>query len=211
MKLHVTLTSPYARIVRAALIEHSLENEIEVVVAQTRQANSPYYAVATSGRVPVLELGDRTLEETDIILAYLDEIGHGAPLTRAHSDAGWEQGRLHGLARSFIDGIGVWGRELRRPREDQSETIIAHEKARAERLINLWEREIASPLVHGDLTATQLTLYCALDALTFYCGIDATPDHPNLQAWRAALSTRPSLHATPPPAGGPKPISSDPT
>ena len=206
MKLHVTLTSPYARIARAAVIEHSLENEVEVVVAQTRQANSPYYAVATSGRVPVLELDGRTLEETDIIVAYLDEIGHGARLTRAHSDAEWEQGRLHGLARSFVDGIGVWGRELRRPREDQSDTIIAHEKARADRLINLWEREISSPLMQGDLTATQLTLYCALDALTFYCGIEATPNHPNLQAWRANLGARPSLQATPPPAGGPKPI-----
>ena len=207
MKLHVTFTSPYARTVRAAIIEHQLQQSIEVVAAQTRQAGSPYYQLVPSGRVPVLERDDgTTLEETDIILAYLDSISHGAPLTRAPELDNWNQGRLHGLARSLIDGIGVWGRELRRPREDQSDTIIAHEQARAERLINLWEREVRHPLMQGDLTATQITLYCALDALTFYCGIEATPDHPHLRAWRARLAVRPSLSSTPPPCGGPKPI-----
>jgi len=207
MKLHVTFTSPYARTVRAAIIEHQLQERIEIVPAQTRQAGSSYYQLVPSGRVPVLERDNgTTLEETDIIVAYLDSIGHGKPLIRALELDDWNQGRLHALARSLIDGIGVWGRELRRPREDQSDTIIAHERARSERLINLWEQEIQSPLMQGDLTATQITLYCALDALAFYCGIEATPDHPNLQAWRARLSARPSLSSTPPPSSGPIPI-----
>lgn len=200
MKLHVTLTSPYARATRVAVIEHSLEAEVEIVVARTREANSPYYAIAPSGRVPFLELGDcRTLEESDIICAYLDSVGHGPPLCRAMDLDNWEYGRLHGLVRTYIDGIGVWGREVRRPLGEQSPTIIAHERARNERLANVWEREISHPLMIGDFNMAQLTLYCAFDALKHYTGIEATPDHPALHAWRAQLSGRASLQATPPP------------
>jgi glutathione S-transferase len=200
MKLHVTLTSPYARTARAALIEHELQDDIEVVPAQTRKADSPYYRIATSGRVPVLELADgRTLEETDIIVAYFDHIGRGTPLTRPMELDNWQYAHLHGLARSYIDGIGVWGRELRRPKDEQSPTIIAHERARAERLADLWEREISHPLMNGDLNLAQLTLYCAFDSLIMYTGVGATPKHPKLQAWRAALDQRPSLQATKPP------------
>jgi glutathione S-transferase len=199
-KLHVTLTSPYARVARAALIEHSLEQDIEVVVAKTRQHGSPYYEITSSGRVPFLERADGTsLEETDIICAYFDEVGKGSPLSRAMSLDEWAYGRLHGLARSYIDGVGVWGREVRRPLDEQSPTIIAHERSRNERLARLWEQEITQPLMTGDLNIAQLTLYCAMDALEAYTGIEATPSHPNLQAWRGKLSVRRSLSSTPPP------------
>lgn len=200
MKLHVTLTSPYARTARAAVIEHNLQDRVEVLRAETRQSNSPYYEIAPSGRVPFLELDDgRALEETDIICAYFDAVGSGSRLTRAMEVDNWEYGRLHGLVRTYIDGIGVWGREVRRPSEEQSPGIIAHEIARNERLVAVWEREIDHPLMNGDLNLAQLTLYCAFDCLKMYTGIEATPDHPNLQAWRARLSARPSLQATSPP------------
>ncbi len=200
MKLHVTLTSPYARKARAAIIEHNLQNEVEVIVAQTRQANSPYYEIAPSGRVPFLELGDaRSLEESDTICAYFDQIGSGAPLARAADLDNWDYGRLHGLARSYTDGIAVWGREVRRPINEQSPAIIAHETARNQRLAQVWEREIDHPLMNGALNMAQLTLYCAFDALIMYTGVEATADHPRLQAWRARLSERPSLAATSPP------------
>ena len=49
MKLHVTLTSPYARKARVAIIEHRLQDDVEVLVAKTRQKDSPYYQIAPSG------------------------------------------------------------------------------------------------------------------------------------------------------------------
>lgn len=200
MKLHVTLTSPYARKARTAIIEHRLQDAVEVVVAQTRQEDSPYYQIAPSGRVPFLELDDgRSLEESDSICTYFDAIGHGPPLSYALATDNWEYARLHGLARTYIDGIGVWGREVRRPTNEQSPTIIAHEIARNRRLAGVWEQEIDHPLMTGPLNLVQLTLYCAFDSLIMYTGVEATPDHPRLQTWRARLSERPSLIATAPP------------
>lgn len=200
MKLHVTFTSPYARMARVAVIEHELESAVEVVAAETRKPASPYYDIAPSGRVPFLELGDgRALEESALICAYFDAIGHGAPLARPRDHDAWEYGRLEAQARSYIDGIGVWGREVRRPENERSPTIVAHEIARNRRLATVWEREIEHPLMNGALNMAQLTLYCAFDALIMYTGVEATPDHPRLQAWRARLSQRPSLAATKPP------------
>ena len=206
MKLHVTLTSPYARITRSALIEHALQTQIDVIPARTREANSPYYQLIPSGRVPALELADgRVFEESHLICAYFDQIGAGPALVHPLNHADWEYGRLSSLASTYIDSVGVWGRETRRPRADQSDTILSHEQARAERLVQAWEHEISHPLMTGDLNFVHLMLYCALDVSDYY-GRDPTPNHPNLRNWRARLATRASLQATKPPPGGPKPI-----
>lgn len=200
MKLHVTPTSPYARIVRAAIIEHELDDRIEVVTARTREPGSPYYEITPSGRVPFLERDSGPgLEETDVICAYLDWMSERAPLLRRPEEADWQAGRLHGLARSFLDGLAVWVREKRRPENERSPTIISHEAARAGRMLDLWEKEIGTPLMQGGLTVTHLTLYCAVEAARHLMGDDATASRPGLGAWYARLGARPSLAATRPP------------
>jgi len=54
MKLYVTFTSPYARLARIFMIEKGLEDRVDVIEAKTRVANSPYYRINPSGRVPYL-------------------------------------------------------------------------------------------------------------------------------------------------------------
>ena len=39
------------------------------------------------------------------------------------------------LARSLVDGLTVWGREIMRPANEQSPPVVAHETARAARMI----------------------------------------------------------------------------
>jgi glutathione S-transferase len=197
MKLHITLTSPYARIARAAIIEHGIDDRIEVVSARTREPGSPYYEISTSGRVPFLERDDGPgLEETDLICAYLDAMSDRPPLLRRPEEADWQAGRLHALARSFLDGLAVWIREMRRPENERSPTITAHEAARADRMLDLWETEIGTPLMQEGLTVTHLTLYCALDAARQMMGADAMASRPALAAWYTRLGDRPSLVAT---------------
>ena len=58
MKLYITPGSPYARIARIVMLEKGLESRVEVVAAQTRRADSPYYKINPSGRVPYLERDD---------------------------------------------------------------------------------------------------------------------------------------------------------
>ncbi|MGI9477361.1 MAG: glutathione S-transferase family protein [Hyphomicrobiaceae bacterium] len=201
MKLHVTMTSPYARMARAAVLEHNLQDRVEVCRARTRETNSPYYAITPSGRVPYLGLDDgRGIEDSQLICAYFDAIGNGPPLAWDYHSPTWEYTRLLGLARSTMEGISVLAREIRRPEEDRSASILAHEKARNTRQTDLWETLVDHPLMQGRINMVQLIIYCGFDALTLYTLADSTPERPALQAWRKELSKRPSLAATVPPA-----------
>ena len=58
MKLYVTPGSPYARMARIMVLEKLLEGRVEVVPALTRSADSPYYKINPSGRVPYLVCDD---------------------------------------------------------------------------------------------------------------------------------------------------------
>jgi len=81
MQLHVTSTSPFARMARIAIIEKALEDRVSVQLAATRQADSPYYEINASGRVPCLVRDNGpALESSELICAYLDSIGEGPQL-----------------------------------------------------------------------------------------------------------------------------------
>ena len=195
MKLYITPGSPYARMARIVVIEKGLEKRVEILQAKTRTVGSPYYEFNPSGRVPYLVRDDGAgMEESALIIAYLDQLD-GKPAFQATS---WEERRLEALARSLLDGLSVWLREGYRPPGERSPTVIAHEKARAGRMVDLWEREIGNPVMHGKLNLCQLTLACAL-------GIEArNPDfqwragRARLSGWYDAIAARPSFVATRP-------------
>jgi glutathione S-transferase len=197
IKLYVTPGSPYARMARIVVIEKKLEKRVEIVAAQTRVADSPYYRINPSGRVPYLIREDGVgMEESALIWDYLDQLD-GKPALDVPADApAWEAQRLEGLARSLLDGVAVWGRELARPENERSPGVIQHEVRRSERLTDAWEHQIGQPLMHGGLNRVQATLACAL-------GFDARipdfrwrPGHPQLTAWFERLAARPSFAAT---------------
>ena len=198
MKLYVTPGSPYARMVRIVVIEKRMDGRVEVVRATTRTEGSPYYGINPSGRVPYLVRDDGVgMEESANICAYLDQLD-GKPM---FDSPDWEARRLEALARSMMDGLSVWLRELYRPENERSPTVIEHEKARAQRMADQWEQEIGHPLMHGRFNMIQLTLACAL-------GIDARnpefrwrKDRAKLAAWYDSFAARPSFAATAPPAG----------
>lgn len=204
MKLYITSGSPYARIVRMLIIEKGLSDRVEIVAAQTRQADSPYYTLNPSGRVPYLVRDDGVgLEESALICAYLDHLD-GAPRfdPPASAEARWPALRLEALARSMIDGLAVWIRELRRPTNERSPTILRHEADRAARMADLWEREIRDPWMQGEINMAQLTLASAL-AIEARCPeFNWREGHPNLVAWYARIAARPCMRATEPPAHG---------
>jgi glutathione S-transferase len=45
MKLYITPGSPYARMARIVVTEKGLESRIEIIAAQTRRTDSPYYKI----------------------------------------------------------------------------------------------------------------------------------------------------------------------
>ena len=200
MKLYITPLSPYARIVRIVALEKGLEDRLEVIEAKTRVADSPYYEINPSGRVPYLICDDGVgMEDSTLICAYLDEL-EGTPLFAwPAGEPGWELRRLEACARSMLDGLTVWGRELRhRPEEERSPTIIEHERQRSRRLADVWETQIGNPLLDDGFTLVQITLACALEYQTRVLGPEWREGHPKLTSWLDRIAERPSLAATTP-------------
>lgn len=204
MKLYITEGSPYARIVRMLIVEKGLSDRVAIVPARTRQAGSPYYTINPSGRVPYLVRDDGVgLEESALICAYLDHLD-GSPRfdPPPSGEARWQALRLEALARSTIDGLAVWIRELRRPADERSPTILQHEAERAARMADLWEREILHPWMQGEINMAQLTLASAL-AIEARCpGFTWRERHPNLVVWYGRIAARPCMRSTESPAHG---------
>ncbi|MGI9422182.1 MAG: glutathione S-transferase family protein [Hyphomicrobiaceae bacterium] len=199
MKLYVTPTSPYARLARIAVIEHGLSDQVDVIAARTRTTDSPYYAVNISGRVPYLVLpnGDG-FEGSGLICQYFDSIGAGPALAWEPSREGWNYGRLEARAHSFIDGIAVLSRELRRPENERSPDIIAHEEARATRLADWWEGQLDNETMSSSLNMAQMILLAGLDRARRIRSLAELTSSPNLAIWRNRLHERSSIALTMP-------------
>jgi glutathione S-transferase len=200
MKLYITPASPYARMARIVVIEKGLESRIEIITAQTRHTDSPYYKVNPSGRVPYLIRDDNVgLEESAVICVYLDQLDGKPVFDLPTGERQWEGRRLEALARSMLDGLTVWGREITRPKDEQSPTIIRHERDRSKRMADLWEQEIDHPLMHTPLNMAQLTLACALGFEPRLPDFHWRPGHPKLSDWFSPIAKRLSFTATVPP------------
>jgi len=196
VKLYVTPGSPYARMARIVVLEKKLGERVEVVQAQTRKADSPYYRINPSGRVPYLVRDDGVgIEESQLICEYLD----GLDATPIFQNSNLEARRLEAIARSFLDGLAVWLREIMRPENERSPTTVEHEKSRMQRLAGFWEQEVGHTVMNGPLNMAQLTLACALGMAARSRELDWRSGHPKLAAWFDRFATRPSFAATAPP------------
>ena len=185
---------------RIVVLEKGLQSRVEIIVAKTRVADSPYYAINPSGRVPYLIREDGLgLEESAVICAYLDHLDGKPEFDLPGEDPPWEAQRLEALARSLVDGLSVWVREILRPQNERSPGVIQHETERARRMADLWEREIDHPVMHGPLNRASMTLACALGLEARNPGFRWRAGHPKLCAWFDPIAARPSFAATAPP------------
>lgn len=200
MKLYVTYTSPYARLARIIVIEKALEGCVEIIDAKTRTRDSPYYQINPSGRVPYLvDDAGVGMEDSQLICAYLDTLDGKPQFHKPLSDPDWPYLRLEFMARSMCDGISVWTREMARPSNERSPTVLAHELARSQRMANAFERHITDPLMQGAPRMAHLILAVALERAR-HCGLnDLINGCPRLVQWIQSMSRLPSMIRTAPP------------
>lgn len=199
MKLYISLTSPYARIARIMVREKRLADQVEEIVAQTRTADSPYYAINPSGRIPFLTGPEGLALEGSVPIAhYFDGLDGHRILPHPSSPV---DSHLEEKARSLMDGLAVWGRELKRPEQIQSTKLLSHEEARAERLTEWWEARVEHAALLGPLNITQITLATALDMEHRITGFAWRDDCPGLARWQDALTARASFRDTAVPDG----------
>jgi glutathione S-transferase len=200
MKLYVTYGSPYARLARVIVIEKALEDRVEIIEAKTRTTGSPYYQINPSGRVPYLV--DDTgvgMEDSQLICAYLDALDGKPRFHNASHASDWAYLRFEFAARSMCDGIAVWGREMARPENERSPTILAHEAARAQRMANFFEDCATNPLMQGSPCMAHLILAVAVEMARKRGLGDLTAGRPRLANWMRSISHLPSVQGTVPP------------
>jgi len=200
MKLYVTYTSPYARLARILIEEKGLKDRIDIVEAKTRTPGSPYYQINPSGRVPYLvDDAGVGMEDSQLICSYLDSLDGKPRFHHPLHESDWAYRRLEASARSMCDGISVWTREMQRPENERSPTVLAHEVARMQRMADFFEARVTDPLLQGALGMAHLILAVALDVARKRGPGDLADGRPQLAAWMRRMSALPSMRATAPP------------
>jgi glutathione S-transferase len=106
--------------------------------------------------------------------------------------------RIEAIARSFSDGVSVYVREMRRPENERSPTVLAHEAARAQRLADAFEAKVLDPVMHRPITMAHLLLAVAMDEARRRGPGDLTIGRPQLAAWMRRMSELPAMRATAP-------------
>jgi integrase len=104
MRLFYSVGSPFARVVRIALLETGLDVRVtkqEVTRVRLYSPESEVLAFNPVGRVPTLELDDGTiLTESKLILDYIDAFNPGPKLLPRDGSDGWRTLAEMGQARS---------------------------------------------------------------------------------------------------------------
>jgi glutathione S-transferase len=204
MRLLYSAGSPFARMVRIALLETGLDARVtkrELTRARLYSPESDVLEMNPIGRVPTLELDDGTiLTESKLILDYIDALNPGPKLLPRDGSDGWRTLAEMGQALGLLEGIVTWMRALLAPEPQRAIEAIARESVRVNRAADALEDAIAHGAYAGRLNAAQIVLGTALGL--------AEPRLPvwqwregrhTLSGWYAAIAARASFRTTEPP------------
>lgn len=181
------------------VLEAGLADRISEAETTLRDPEAVVLPYSPVGRVPALVLQDgTTLTETTLVLAWLDRMDGALRLLPGEPLGMAAYGRVLGL----LDGIAVWNRELRRPVTERSPGVLALEQARADRVGDALERDVAAG-GYARLDAGWLALAATLG----YCMRRHTAwpwrqGRPALADWFEGAAQRDAFQVTMPPYSG---------
>ena len=203
MRLFYSAGSPYARIVRIALLETGLDGrvtKIEVTRARLYSSESEVLTVNPTGRVPTLELdGGTVLTESQLILNYINALSPGSRLLPCDGSDGRQTLAEMGQAWGLLDSIVAWVR-AQQPESQDTKATVERESARAIRVAAALEISVAKNGYSGRLNAAHIVLGAGLGLLEPRVPVWAwRGGHPRLSAWFDTVSARQSFRSTVPP------------
>jgi glutathione S-transferase len=205
MRLFYSAGSPFARLVRIALLETGLDacvTKQELTRARLYSPESDVLALNPVGRVPTLELDDGTIStESKLILDYIDAFNPGQKLLPRDGSDGWRTLAEMGQALGLLEGIVTWMRALLPPEPQRAVEAIARESVRVNRAADALEGAIPRGAYAGPLNAAQIVLGTALGLVEPRLPVWKWREgRSNLSAWYDVIAARPSFRATAPPA-----------
>ena len=204
MKLLGTNTSPYVRKARLVLLEKNISHEY--LIDAPREPGSQVARVNPLGRIPALILDDATcVYDSPVIAEYADTL-NDTPILIPRTNA-LERMRVkcwEALADGIMDSAVAVRTESIRPAEKQeANTITLHNNAITRALAHVAEQLGQREWCHHEQgKAASITLAdLALVSALIYLDLrqperDWRGAHPNLAAWFARVSKRPSVRVT---------------
>ena len=205
MRLLYSAGSPFARLVRIALLETGLDAGVtkqELTRARLYSPESDVLVLNPVGRVPTLELDDGTiLTESKLILDYIDALNPGPKLLPRDGSDGWRTLAEMGQALGLLEGIVTWMRALRPPEPQRALEAIAREAVRVNRAADALEDAVARGAYAGRLNAAQIVLGAALGLVEPRLPVWKWREgRPGLSRWYEVIAARASFRATEAPA-----------
>lgn len=204
MTLFHSPTSPFVRKVMVLLHETGQLGRVALQEVQL-SPTSPSAAVNArnpAGKIPALLLADgNVLYDSRVILDYLDQQHVGEPLIPPSGSARWRRLTLASLADAVLDAAVLMRYEsFLRPEDLRWPQWLEGQQAKIERALqHLEEQAIAELSCRFDIAA--IGVACALGYLDLrQPELGWRQRCPQLAAWYAEVSQRPSLQATQPPA-----------
>ena len=195
MRLHSTITSPYARKVWVVAHETGLISKIERI--PTNPHTDEYLRDDNPlCRVPTLVLADgSTLFNLPVICEYLDTLHEGQKLFPPFGPQRWSALRLQALGDGMLDACLSRRMEVIRPATEQSPAWIERQ-IKAVNAACVW-LEARIELLGGPVTIGHITIGCALGYLDLRFAGDPWRDkYPRLSGWSRIFEARPSMVAT---------------
>lgn len=200
MRLYSASASPFARKVRALIIETGQSDEVEIVSSSGSPLDPGTIPTALNplSKLPVLERPDGpALYDSRVICRYLDARAGG----RLYPDPprAWDMLTLEATADAIMEAALFIVYESRlRAGDRQSPDLIEAQWGKASRAIahvnTVWMSHLA-----GRLDMSHLALACALGYLDFRLDErDWRGTAPDLAAWFEKIAERPSLAETRP-------------
>ena len=202
MTLFHNPASPFVRKVMVLLHETGQLNRVSLQHSQL----SPVHPDAALnqdnplGKIPALRLADGTvLYDSRVILEYLDQQHVGNPLIPREGSARWRRLTLAALADGIMDAAVMIRYELalRAPQKHWAQWLDAQREKIRRTLAVLEAENIAELTCHFDVAA--ISVACALGYLDFrHPDLQWRDAQPQLAAWYADVSQRPSMQASVP-------------
>ena len=204
MTLFHNPASPFVRKVRVLLAETGQQDRVALHGCMPTPVNPDAHVVQGNpvGKIPALRLADGTvLHDSRVILDYFDHQHVGNPLIPRDGSARWRRLTLASMADGILDAAVLTRYEVAlRPVEKHWAAWLDEQRNKIRRTLDELEHEATAELTsHFDIAA--ISVACALGYLDFrHPDMQWRSDNPQLAAWYAEVSQRPSMLQTQPPA-----------
>ena len=188
--------SPFGRKVRIAAAILGLSEQIEVVAADTNDANDPLWRQNPLGKIPSLIREDgEAIFDSRVILEYLDWVAGACALFPSDPAARFKALTLQALGDGIMDAAILQIYEQRfRDAAMRSAKWLDHQAGKVARALAALE---ARPPEASARHAGAIALACALGYLDLRFEGLWRSDHPRLVAWLEAFSAGvPAFEAT---------------